>query len=419
MTTYTRITYSRKRRALIEFDQDLDFAHNSETVPLQQPTSSTETFRAPLTKRSANYTKPGSSTNPFLSWSKFTPDFHSSKANTSQHKPTLTQLTIDLGSNPHRKCKICGMEYIQTNKEDSLLHKRFHESCLAGLEVSKKTYSTMRVVWRKQGSRVLDKVAEVVEVRRCDTATARNFAVKLLRNVEKGLGAVEIAEEVLWGKVVHQRQRQIQNCVGKLEMRVTSLPDSSASESSTIAQPRNHAATTEKIQMVTVALPGSHFSIAPVAITPCTDLETGTAIPPNGHDEQIYEHNIDDLDRYKFYLYFRDRRCIGLCLAEHIFEARRVILANSLPGYESSCIVTDPESNLPARLGVSRIWVSRDHRRAGVAMALLEAASKHFCRDCVQPKCGIAWSQPTESGTRLARKWFGKEDGWLVYDEQS
>jgi N-acetyltransferase len=29
----------------------------------------------------------------------------------------------------------------------------------------------------------------------------------------------------------------------------------------------------------------------------------------------------------------------------------------------------------------------------------------------------IAFSQPTESGARLARKWFGKESGWHVYAE--
>jgi len=31
------------------------------------------------------------------------------------------------------------------------------------------------------------------------------------------------------------------------------------------------------------------------------------------------------------------------------------------------------------------------------------------------PKGMVAFSQPTESGARLAREWFGMQSGWSVY----
>jgi N-acetyltransferase len=66
-------------------------------------------------------------------------------------------------------------------------------------------------------------------------------------------------------------------------------------------------------------------------------------------------------------------------------------------------------------MGISRIWVSKCARKQGIAKRLLRFAAKRFIYHFNIPKEQIAFSQPTESGTRLARKWFGKESGWLVY----
>jgi N-acetyltransferase len=110
------------------------------------------------------------------------------------------------------------------------------------------------------------------------------------------------------------------------------------------------------------------------------------------------------------------------------------------------------EGTTPAVLGISRIWTSASHRHQKIARRLLDVA---YVADNVQvaertsvdaeirpqpdmqngnheqlkaqtshvmppvPKLenfdGVAFSQPTETGTRLARKWFGKTFGWKVY----
>ena len=81
-------------------------------------------------------------------------------------------------------------------------------------------------------------------------------------------------------------------------------------------------------------------------------------------------------------------------------------------------------------LGISRIWVSKSHRRKGIATRLLDSARAHFFYGFRVPKKMVAFSQPTESGRQLAEKWFGavalekrtdgssEGDGWHVYAEQ-
>ena len=107
----------------------------------------------------------------------------------------------------------------------------------------------------------------------------------------------------------------------------------------------------------------------------------------------------------------------------------------------------------PAILGISRIWTSPLQRHQNIASKLLDVAVKHHndqldrrivakrraddegamsgdsrgaesreSLDSVTPiiekvesKRSVAFSQPTEAGTRLARKWFGKPFGWSVY----
>jgi N-acetyltransferase len=101
----------------------------------------------------------------------------------------------------------------------------------------------------------------------------------------------------------------------------------------------------------------------------------------------------------------------------------------------------------PARLGISRIWTAPTHRGQGIANSLLNQAIEHYNDRVVDhsstksidaepseealgsdkpkqetsneletvSKDQIAFSQPTDAGAKLARKWFGKKYGWLVY----
>lgn len=136
--------------------------------------------------------------------------------------------------------------------------------------------------------------------------------------------------------------------------------------------------------------------------------------------------------RYKIYLYISGNKCVGVCLVQRVKRARRV-----MPPYtalERDCVprieverngrspkgdgairICDEES--PAMLGISRIWTSSGSRRQGIARRLLDCAIENFEFAISIPKDKVAFSQPTDSGAKLARAWFGKENGWLVYAE--
>ena len=58
-------------------------------------------------------------------------------------------------------------------------------------------------------------------------------------------------------------------------------------------------------------------------------------------------------------------------------------------------------------LGISRIWVCRTQRSNGIATQLLEAARKNVIYGREVNKHSIAWSQPTESGGKLASIYNG------------
>ena len=129
-------------------------------------------------------------------------------------------------------------------------------------------------------------------------------------------------------------------------------------------------------------------------------------------------------DRYKVFLHVKDGRCVGLCLAERITKASRVIsqkhdsdqnASSSLKG-KSSSISTEAEE-VPAVVGVSRIWTSKSYRRKGIANNLLECVLNQFIYGMEISKDELAFSQPTESGCQLARSWYDAESGWLVYNE--
>jgi hypothetical protein len=127
-------------------------------------------------------------------------------------------------------------------------------------------------------------------------------------------------------------------------------------------------------------------------------------------------------DRFKTYLYIRGQKCIGACLAERIWEAYTVLAqdgasvqALQLSSEDRSSSLSVSTTATPMILGVSRIWTSNQHRKQGIATKLLDCARSEFFHGMLVVKDEVAFSQPTESGGNLARRWFGCEDGWHVY----
>ena len=170
----------------------------------------------------------------------------------------------------------------------------------------------------------------------------------------------------------------------------------------------------------------------------------GTSAKEEGRDE-------GKEDRYKAFLYLVDDRCVGLCLVERIHRAAKV-LPSSGPPYEDLIEVLPPQyraTTIPssandttvrsssisvtsakdaALLGISRIWTSKSYRRKGIARTLLDTARGSFFYGIEVPKTMCAFSQPTESGGILAEAWFGLhgrqelgertvQGGWGVYVE--
>ena len=129
--------------------------------------------------------------------------------------------------------------------------------------------------------------------------------------------------------------------------------------------------------------------------------------------------------RFKVYLYLDRNTCVGLCLAEKIEHAYKVVdpcagddsPEKVSPLSRSSSISTSATADA-ALLGISRIWTSTSHRRKGIAAVLLDAARRNFFYGMEIPKAKVAFSQPTESGGQLAEHWFEARAGWHVYAEE-
>jgi N-acetyltransferase len=126
-------------------------------------------------------------------------------------------------------------------------------------------------------------------------------------------------------------------------------------------------------------------------------------------------------------------KCVGACLAERVGEAFAVLAqdgdeavvlqeqeqeqvpaASSSHSSSSISVSTTPDAVL---MGISRIWVSKQFRKKGLARTLLDCARGNFMYGLTVEKRQTAFSQPTESGGKLARRYFGCEAGWHVYME--
>ena len=127
-------------------------------------------------------------------------------------------------------------------------------------------------------------------------------------------------------------------------------------------------------------------------------------------------------ERFKAFLYLVHDKCVGFCLAEKISSAFGVVSGcaaaedaiNVVNTSKSSSISVSTSADI-ALLGISRIWISKTYRGKGLAVELLDCARHNFFYGVEAPKDLVAFSQPTESGGRLAERWFGAETGWHVY----
>ena len=280
----------------------------------------------------------------------------------SVKKPRLMQMQIDLGGEMRTACRSCGMEYIPSNAQDAALHKEFHTANLGGVDVGKaflKSHAS-GIVWEsaKDGAHQEGRAhGLVIVIDRKSSLAEKNKARRILKVVNLELSAAKIEDKRLWSQEILPVNGAMKHC-----------------------------------QDETLPLAG--------------------------------EERKSCCDRFKVYLFVSEGRCIGLCLAENISMAYEVSDQNSnadgnmpKPAMSNSSSVSISGKTIPAILGISRIWTSASHRRKGVARALLNAARESFIYGVQIPKDMVAFSQPTESGGRLARTWFGDTQKWHVYIE--
>jgi len=116
-------------------------------------------------------------------------------------------------------------------------------------------------------------------------------------------------------------------------------------------------------------------------------------------------------ENMKAFVYIKGTKCIGLVLAERIDLGYRAISDKT----NSSCTIAS-DVQVDAILGISRIWVSKNHRRLRIAWKLLDISRENFLYGLVIDKDKVAFSQPSESGKKLIEKWTGRKD-FVVYIE--
>lgn len=268
-------------------------------------------------------------------------------------KKGLTQMQIDLGGEVRKTCRICDMEYIPSVKEDAALHSKFCAMNVGGVDLGKAFLRDDTVKKVHSGRARGNEREMVVTVDRKSSLAARNGAKKILGVVNAELSSATLDDDELWGSLCPEEQD---------------------------VQPRKE-----------------------------TRKGTNRRVEGRG-------------DRFKAFLYMVGDRCVGFCLAEKISNAFPV--AQPQPGDDrkvdimaasrSSSISVKTTTDV-ALLGISRIWTSRSHRSRGIATELLECARSNFFYGVASPKNLVAFSQPTESGGRLAERWFGAKEGWHVY----
>ncbi|KAM5437071.1 hypothetical protein MferCBS31731_005726 [Microsporum ferrugineum] len=256
---------------------------------------------------------------------------------TASARPVLKQTQLDLGvgqSTSRKACASCGMQYTPSSAEDSALHRKYHDQHsqhASGVDFGKSFVRANASRWVYEASRFEE--GYVVIVDRKSSAGSKNQARRVLEVVNTDLGAADIEDGLLWGKVESK--------------------------------------------------------------------EGG-----------------EEADRFKFFLHMKDSKCVGLALAERIWEAHGVTSNPSkrIPASPTSvsCSLSLTKETYPALVGISRIWTSRSSRRKGIALDLLDCVVSNYFYGMEMARTQVAFSQPTESGCALMKAFYGDND-WRIY----
>lgn len=125
------------------------------------------------------------------------------------------------------------------------------------------------------------------------------------------------------------------------------------------------------------------------------------------HDENAFWSEISESggQQGKAFVYIKNNRAVGVITVEYIENTHR----GKWMVLETKSIV--PKVVPDVKLGISRIWVCRNQRNQKIATRLLESARIKSIYGCVVNKWEMAWSQPSQSGSKLAESYNAVKHG--------
>lgn len=126
-----------------------------------------------------------------------------------------------------------------------------------------------------------------------------------------------------------------------------------------------------------------------------------------GINSSIFE-NLRSDQIFLIYL-TENRRIAGFVAGERIYYAYEFIAKNGMA-------IT--ETKIPARIGISRLWVHNCYRRNNIATRLVDALRSCVDKEKIIDKGMIAFMDPTPQGTEFASK-YTQRGNILVYDLSS
>ncbi|KAL9084788.1 MAG: hypothetical protein Q9159_005024 [Coniocarpon cinnabarinum] len=395
------IIYTRKRRRLSSTPSPAKRTSPPKRNPL------TELANTPTTVHDRRPSKVQRITNTFLENSARSVPATSTSATCKSKEEAqprkLKQLVLDLGGNPQKQCRICGMRYVPSQANDAALHTKHHDTFLNGEIISaclresctilqKYTPITMGMRGKRGVGRNKWVEEEDAIVRVDGKSRGRKVVERVMERVEGELGAVALDREELWG-TIHSSKTQ------------------------TLRTQKNRRSLEEKTALPT----------PPTSSSPAPDEDGDGAIPENQ-------------PRFAAFLYLHGTRVIGLCLAEQIHSASWMIPLTLSHHATSENTDQDLDPSTPIKLtapealnvGIARIWVLPGARRKGIAARLLDSVAANGVTEGDtsgkgqdedsdgRRQSGIAFSQLTGQGEKLARAWISraeKDVRVLVYDE--
>lgn len=327
------------------------------------------------------------------------------------------QTMLNFGSTPKNvTCVECGMSYCPVNPTDAALHNKFHSRSSMGRDWSKNWGTT---VWTGELSHNFDQVESNHAYNYHDSSShdldnetddATHFSVSKshkTNNVAQSIPSslfpkIRTKDRIVKISVSSKaaEKRAVQDLVDCVNTLLSAAPENPTWKTG----PAGSAAV---YVYVTARDP---FALQRERGKTPVDEEGGNVQKSTSEDStHMSKRHISKSSSPSLSTSFK---AVAILLVERIEHAHHMDnstgLVLSTPTVlfpNSSCPLPLPK--IPAIMGVSRIYTTKNFRRLGIAARLLDTACADFVYGYTIPKSLTAWSQPSQSGGLLAQSWYG------------